>query len=148
VRRGATRPIHVGCTLVVAVGFACSGVAAAAGHATATTCAQAVVDDWAKDGLDHTYAAHCYREALAALPEDIRIYSSAPDDIGQALAARVARPAQAVRNVAAVRRTPVSASVADSSAGVPTPALLAGALALVLLTFASAGAFLYSRLHR
>jgi cobalamin synthase len=28
---------------------------------------------------------HCYREALARLPEDIRIYSSAEDDIRRAL---------------------------------------------------------------
>jgi hypothetical protein len=139
----------VGCIFLVALALACTAAAAGPARATASKCAQAVVDDWSRDGLDHTYAAHCYREALAALPEDIRIYSSAPDDIGQALAARVARPAQVVRKVAAVRRTrSASPTGAEGSAAVPTPVLLAGSLALVLVMFASAGAVLYRRLHR
>jgi hypothetical protein len=35
------------------------------------------------------YPAVCYRDALASLPADLRIYSSAPDDMAQALSRRI-----------------------------------------------------------
>ncbi len=51
----------------------------------AAPCWQQVVSDWEDGGIGSTYPVHCYREALARLPEDIRIYSSAEDDIRRAL---------------------------------------------------------------
>jgi hypothetical protein len=49
-------------------------------------CATAVIEDWADDG--HVQVGRplpCYREAISALPEDVRAYSSAPEDIKRAL---------------------------------------------------------------
>ncbi|MDQ3669948.1 MAG: hypothetical protein M3377_06675 [Actinomycetota bacterium] len=49
-------------------------------------CWQDVVEDWYDNSrVDGRYEIHCYREALANLPEDMRSYSSAPDDINRAL---------------------------------------------------------------
>lgn len=49
-------------------------------------CAAAVVSDWADDGrLDGVYDAGCYRTAIRRLPEDLRAYSTAPDDLERAL---------------------------------------------------------------
>ena len=55
----------------------------------ATPCWQTVVTDWSDGRIDGTYPMGCYRQALQAMPEDIRLYSSAVDDIQRALARRV-----------------------------------------------------------
>ncbi len=58
--------------------------------AAAGSCAEQIIDDWADDAtIDGTYPIPCYREAIAALPEDLRAYSSAADDIQRALQARL-----------------------------------------------------------
>ena len=49
-------------------------------------CAARVVADWVDDGrVQGRYGLHCYREAIDSLPEDMRAYSSAPDDLERAL---------------------------------------------------------------
>lgn len=64
-----------------------------------TSCASALLDDWRDGRIDGTYSVSCYRTALAQLPEDLRIYSSAESDIKRALLARsqvaLAAPAKA-----------------------------------------------------
>jgi hypothetical protein len=53
-------------------------------------CAARVVADWRADGhLNRAYPVQCYQEALASLPEDLRIYSSADSDITRALQNRI-----------------------------------------------------------
>jgi hypothetical protein len=50
-----------------------------------------VLDDWYDDGqVATTYPIHCYREAIADLPEDVQSYSSAEDDISAAMLAAIA----------------------------------------------------------
>ena len=44
--------------------------------------------DWRDGRIDGTYSVSCYQAALAQLPEDLRIYSSAESDIKRALLAR------------------------------------------------------------
>jgi hypothetical protein len=58
-----------------------------AGTASAGSgCGQQVIEDWADDGtISGSYSPACYQEAIASLPEDLRSYSSAADDINQAL---------------------------------------------------------------
>ena len=52
----------------------------------ATRCATRVLDDWVDDGrVQGTYRLQCYRAALKALPEDLRAYSTAPDDLTRQL---------------------------------------------------------------
>jgi hypothetical protein len=50
-----------------------------------------VLDDWYDDGqVATTYPIHCYREAIADLPEDVQSYSSAEEDISAAMLAAIA----------------------------------------------------------
>jgi hypothetical protein len=49
-------------------------------------CAALVLDDWLEDGaVGQSYRPGCYREAIRSLPEDLRAYSSAPEDIERAM---------------------------------------------------------------
>ena len=57
--------------------------------AAAQSCASRVMADWKDGRIDQTYAVTCYRKALAKLPEDVRVYSSAQTDITRALQARL-----------------------------------------------------------
>ena len=88
---------------VVAVAAAVFAVAFARHDPTATgppdkrappsSCAARLIQDWRDGRIDGTYPIACYREAAKALPTDLQVYSSAPDDIRQALANRIAREA-------------------------------------------------------
>ncbi len=61
-----------------------------AGRATArSTCAEALLRDWADGRIDASYRLECYRAALKSLPVDLRVYSQAPEDISQALSQRI-----------------------------------------------------------
>ena len=62
-----------------------------AAPASASACGQRVLDDWYDDGnVAATYPIHCYREAIADLPEDVQSYSSAEEDISAAMLAAIA----------------------------------------------------------
>lgn len=54
-----------------------------------SACAKRILRDWADGRIDGTYPVSCYRDALKSLPADLRVYSSAPDDISQALSRRI-----------------------------------------------------------
>ena len=77
---------------VVAVVFAVAGASSA--HAQAP-CWKSVTTDWSTGRLRSDYPVACYQAALAHLPEDVRIYSSAEDDIRRAMLAAI--PSQAAR---------------------------------------------------
>jgi hypothetical protein len=47
------------------------------------------MNDWFDGRIDGIYEIHCYREALQHLPADVDTYSSARDDIRQALQKRI-----------------------------------------------------------
>jgi hypothetical protein len=78
----------------MAVGLMALAFTGSAG--AATTCASRLLDDWKDGRIDQTYPVSCYRDALADLPEDVRVYSTAQSDITRALQARIG--AQAERN--------------------------------------------------
>ena len=62
------------------------------GTATAKTpCWQQVLNDWSNGRTIGVYPLHCYRDAIKNLPEDLRDYSSAADDIQAALQAQIAK---------------------------------------------------------
>jgi hypothetical protein len=70
----------------------CLGLIALAvtGTAGATqSCGARVLADWRDGRIDGTYPVKCYRQALAHLPEDVRVYSTAQADITRALQARL-----------------------------------------------------------
>jgi hypothetical protein len=54
-----------------------------------TPCWKTLINDWYDGRIDGTYPVHCYREALKHLPSDVDAYSSARDDIKQALQIRL-----------------------------------------------------------
>ena len=47
-----------------------------------------LVDDWADGAISNLYPISCYRQALQNMPEDVRLYSNASDEINRALAGR------------------------------------------------------------
>jgi hypothetical protein len=73
---------------LTALAVAALAVLAFAGPATADTsqvdCAAAVLDDWTQGTLGSGYLPECYEEAIDALPEDLRAYTTAADDITRA----------------------------------------------------------------
>lgn len=68
-----------------------SGTAAAAGTAAKSKppCWKVLINDWYDGRIDGIYEIHCYRDALQHLPADVDTYSSARDDIRQALQKRI-----------------------------------------------------------
>jgi hypothetical protein len=70
-----------------AVGLAAlglTGCGSSAEHAE-RACGKAVVADWTDGRIDDTYPDPCYLAAIDVLPEDVRAYTSAKDDISRAL---------------------------------------------------------------
>jgi hypothetical protein len=70
--------------------------------AVSPTCSSRLLTDWSDGSLDGTYPIRCYRDTLKSLPADLRIYSSAPDDIAQALSKRI--QSRAARTLAGAKR--------------------------------------------
>lgn len=66
-----------------------AGVAPAATKDTTPACWKVLINDWYDGRIDGIYAIHCYRDALKHLPSDVDTYSSARDDIQQALQKRI-----------------------------------------------------------
>jgi hypothetical protein len=79
--------------LVVGIATAAlaAGTATAAGSAARSkpACWKVLINDWYDGRIDGIYEIHCYREALQHLPADVDTYSSARDDIKQALQKRI-----------------------------------------------------------
>jgi hypothetical protein len=123
----------------------------AAPTATAANCGTAVLKDWADGKLDRVYPVKCYQDALDAMPEDMRSYTTAPDDIKRALLARLrtarthhgelrghsrhltATPRQTAREALS------AAGVTTGATGIPLPLLVIAATGFVLLLAGSAG---------
>ena len=88
------RPLVALTALLAALVFSGTGQAR-------TSCVSAVLNDWRDGHIDGTHSVACYQTALAQLPEDLRIYSSAESDIKRALLSRtqvaLAAPAKAQR---------------------------------------------------
>jgi hypothetical protein len=71
----------------MAVGLAALAFAGTAG--AAQTCGSRLLADWRDGRIDQTYPVSCYRQALAQLPEDVQVYSTAQSDITRALQAQL-----------------------------------------------------------
>ena len=48
-------------------------------------CGKAVLSDWADGSIDRAYPDPCYQAAIDTMPEDVRAYTTAKDDISRAL---------------------------------------------------------------
>jgi hypothetical protein len=120
--------------VVLAGGVAVVAVAAlvTAPHASAATCWQRVIDDWRDGRISGTYSPGCLRAAMRNLPEDLRVYGSAEEDITRVLTrvvdARAHRvlAATATRTSAATTPTPTTkASEPPTPTRMPTRSLAA-----------------------
>jgi hypothetical protein len=79
------RALRLGLLLLALV--VVSGVSSRQAPAKTPSCADQVVADWYDDGrVGKIYPLHCYREAIAKLPQDVLDYSNAKEEIGRALA--------------------------------------------------------------
>ena len=89
------RPLLAVTALLAALVFSGTGQAK-------TSCVSAVINDWRDGRIDGTHSVACYQTALAQLPEDLRIYSSAESDIKRALLSRtqvaLAAPAKELKS--------------------------------------------------
>ena len=59
--------------------------------AASTPCWKKVLNDWSNGRAIGSYPLHCYRDAIRHLPEGMRDYSSASDDINAAMQAQIAK---------------------------------------------------------
>src|SRR5919198_859689 len=134
--------------LIVALAAGALGLAPTAG---AATCGTAVLKDWADGKLDRAYPVNCYQDALDAMPEDMRSYTTAPDDIKRALLARLrstrthhgelrGRSRHVTAAPRATAREALSAAdVTTGAMGIPLPLIVIAATGSVLLLAGSAG---------
>ena len=68
--------------------LALSGCGSSAEPQAVRGCGKAVLADWTDGTIDKIYAGPCYLAAIDRLPEDVRAYTTAKDDITRALYAR------------------------------------------------------------
>jgi hypothetical protein len=113
--------------LFATIALLAAGLAAAfsASVSAAPLCADAVMTDWLDGRIDKRYPPRCYGDALAALPEDVRAYSTAEEDISRALRARV-------RELRAGSSNDDGSAVDATMASLPIPLLLGGGVGLLL----------------
>jgi hypothetical protein len=78
-----------GFRLLFAMGLGLIALAATGTAGGAQSCGSRLLDDWGDGRIDGTYPVACYRQALAHMPEDVRVYSTAHADITRALQARL-----------------------------------------------------------
>lgn len=83
------RPAVITFLLAAAAGLLLLGLPGTA--AAKTPCWKQVLNDWSNGRQIGVYPLHCYRDAIRNLPEDLRDYSSAGDDIQAALQAQIAK---------------------------------------------------------
>jgi hypothetical protein len=130
-------------------------------QAPTPSCAETVLNDWYDGALDSIYDPECYQEALRRLPEDVRVYTTAVDDISRAMRQQLAaegatgEPKGSARSLSGVRKTQ-SRGKADARVAVgpvtearrpPLPLLLLGTLVLVLAA-ATVGTVITRRVRR
>ncbi|MDQ3669993.1 MAG: hypothetical protein M3377_06915 [Actinomycetota bacterium] len=81
------RRVHVLAALLALVASAFVALAIP-GPAMASVCGDKVLADWFDNGrIDRLYQAHCYEEAIDAIPDDLRDYANAEEIISRALQA-------------------------------------------------------------
>jgi hypothetical protein len=131
--------------LLVIIAAACAAVVPSAGMAaTSSSCGAAVLKDWSDGKLNHAYPVRCYQDALDRMPEDMRSYTSAPDDIQRALLARLrqGRTNGAGDRQSGARREALSAAGIDEvarSTGIPRPLVALGVIGIALVAAGSGG---------
>jgi len=99
-------------------------------------CSDAVLRDWSDGGVTSVYPDHCYLAAIDALPEDLRAYSSAADDIARAMQVRRADEGPSIASAAARKVPTRGLSEVPTVASSASPGLRGFPFAVVLLAVA------------
>lgn len=140
VRVRPARPVTtlVAVLLAVLVASGCGAGGPETADGAETPCGEAVLRDWADGSIDDAYPADCYHAAIDSLPEDVRTYTSAVDDItraSQSTKESEARTAsgRADRRLSAAPVEPAEPAAASSLRAPPLPVLLVAAVGLLLL---------------
>jgi hypothetical protein len=144
--------------VLVAAAFGVLALTVGASPAAAkTACWRQIQNEWVENRhISTTYPLHCYREAIAHVPEDLRVYSSIEEDI---LAARQLAARRNLRTTQARTQPSTAERQRDPDQGLftqgfdklgptnadsmPLPLLILGGLSLLLI--AAGGAGLISR---
>jgi hypothetical protein len=124
---------------VVIASLAFAGAASAGG----VSCEEKVLLDWSDNGrIDGIYPLHCYKDALAKMPTDLRDYTNASDAIDRALtrALNAGDPKSGSRVAEGIGPEVGS----NGPASVPLPLILLAALSLLVLA-AGGGGYLSRR---
>lgn len=137
-----SRMTHLGATCVAVLTWALTCVAVPAAQAAAPApCEQRVIEDWSADGrIDRVYKLHCYEDAIAALPVELRDYSDLVDVIRRSQSNAVIDPDARPRGLAALPAVDTS-----GARSIPPPLLLLGGVALTLVALGGLS-LLYGRL--
>ncbi|HSC90816.1 MAG TPA: hypothetical protein VLB86_04095 [Gaiellaceae bacterium] len=109
------RHLPAGIAVLALVALVLSGTTTAASR----PCGDRVLDDWADGRIDGVYAPECYAAALASLPEDLRAYSSAQEDIERALRRRLTGEAPRPDTAQAPAPAPASEAPTTTRAAAP-----------------------------
>ena len=131
-RRGVAGTVAVFVLALVGILAGCGTTTSAAEQ----PCAKALLKDWSDGRIDGVYPQVCYLAAIRALPEDLRDYSSAADDLSRALQQR---QVSAVRGVdAAPRRlsnvqSDATAPASGRTLRHPVPVALVGGAGLMVV---------------
>jgi hypothetical protein len=79
------RPFRTALLLLVALAAAVAALGTPATAEAAQPCWKRLINDWYDGRIDNAYPVKCYRQAIENLPEDVKSYSSAREDIRRAL---------------------------------------------------------------
>jgi hypothetical protein len=104
-------------------------------------CVDAILQDWTEGALDSTFSPDCYEAAIDALPDDLRAYTTAAEDISRAAIA-------ASRTAAPARQLAASPVEPENVRAVPQAVLLLAGLVTVLAATGVAASLLRRRRAR
>jgi hypothetical protein len=153
----------------------CAALTVSAAPAPAATpCWKLLLNDWYDGSISNVYPIHCYRDAIKHLPTDIKVYSSAADDINRAMRQAIANQKSSGTTVTSIHpghaapgrttststtttsttttkkkhKGPIGTALRDITPGgadsFPLPLLILGLLA-ILLVLAGVGGIIWRR---
>jgi cobalamin biosynthesis Mg chelatase CobN len=98
-------------------------LSAAPASAAKVPCWKELLNDWYDGSISKTYPIPCYHEAINHLPADVEVYSSAKDDINNALAAALKKeppPPEKTTTQATTTQATTAQTTTASSTTAPT----------------------------
>jgi hypothetical protein len=98
-------------------------------------CVDAILEEWSAGALDSVYPLDCYDAAIDALPEDLRAYTTAADDISRAAIA-------ASRSDAPVRQLASAPGESETVTTFPVAVVVLAALVALLAASGTAAALI------